>query len=153
MRLSLRKKLMPYRSLKNLADDLDLTIPELKKKIRNLERSGSLSLSSLCSGLNPDSEIEMDTVYRLFHDFGRCLVCGHEMGLPKGRDIGWGEFKLCPQCDFSAHDIASYQTRKKAARAQLREMLSQSRKTESVLRARASHSAELENQKRPAQRF
>lgn len=141
MRLTLKKRLKPFQSLSELADALDLTIPELKRKIRQLETDGVLSLTSLVDGARP-SFLE-DQTFELFHQAGRCLVCGHEMVPPSRRDIGWGEFKQCPTCEFSAHDLANYKTRKQAALAQLAEMISQSQKTDEVLRARAEHCAKL----------
>ena len=142
MRLSLKKRLKPFQSLNELADALDLTIPELKRKIRRLQDEGTLSLSSLVDGARP-SFLEEHT-FELFHQAGRCLVCGHEMRPPSSkRDIGWGEFQQCPNCEFSAHDLANYKTRKRAALAQLAEMISQSKKTEQVLRARSEHDEAL----------
>lgn len=148
MRLSLRKHLKPYSSLKELADDLRLTIPELKREIRRLEKSGELSLASLreASGLGPD--LGMEQVFDLFHKFERCLVCGSEMKEPPKRDIGWGEFLQCPSCQYSAHEMASYKTRREAAASQLEELISQARKTRKVLHDRKLH-AELLRQKQP----
>ena len=144
MRLTLKKRLKPFQSLTELADALDLTIPELKRKIRRLRDEGTLTLSSLIDGARP-SFLEEHT-FELFHKAGRCLVFGHEMRPPASkRDIGWGEFQQCPSCEFSAHDLANYKTRRRAALAQLAEMISQSKKTEEVLRARAEHSESLRN--------
>jgi hypothetical protein len=142
MRLTLRKRLKPFRNLTELAEALDLTVPALKRKIRKLEAKGLLSVSSLAGGLRPQ-QIEEDT-FELFHNAERCLVCGDEMlPPPSSREIGWGEFKQCPTCDFSAHEMANYKTRKRAALEQLAQMISQSQKTEAVLRSRIEQSERL----------
>ncbi|MCA9778827.1 MAG: hypothetical protein KC800_18995, partial [Candidatus Eremiobacteraeota bacterium] len=65
MRLTLKKRLKPFQSLNELADALDLTIPELKRKIRQLEIEGLLSLTSLVDGARP-SFLE-DQTFELFH--------------------------------------------------------------------------------------
>jgi Winged helix-turn-helix DNA-binding len=143
MRLSLRKRLRPYSTLLELAEELDLTIPELKRRIRKLERSGTLSVYALTACRPDHQELASETVYDLFHQFDRCLVCGNEMKLPRKRDIGWGEFKQCEQCLFSAHDMASYSTRKQAAKDQLTKLIAEARKTECVLRDRHHHCLEL----------
>lgn len=145
MRLSLRKKLKPYKSFAQLADDLNTTVPELKKLVRVLEQEERLSLGNLFSSASSGQEIEADGLFRRFHESGRCLVCGHTMTQPERRDIGWGEFKQCSVCQFSAHELANYETRKSAAQSQLKELLSQYEKTEQVLRYRADHSAALDN--------
>lgn len=141
MRLSLKKRLKPFHSLKELAEALDLTVPTLKRKIRKLDSAGILSVQSLAKGVRP--QMIEDETFELFHQAGRCLVCGDEMKPPARRDIGWGEFKQCATCDFSAHEMANYKTRKQAALEQLANMLSESQKTESVLRARSEHSQQL----------
>ena len=64
-----------------------------------------------------------------------CIVTGTRMRL--------GDWTQCPNCEFSAHDLANYKTRKRAALAQLAEMISQSKKTEQVLRARLEHDEAL----------
>ncbi len=104
MRLTLRKKLAPYTSFLQLADDLNVTVPELKKVMRTLEREGRLGLGALFAGLPPATEVEADGLFRLFHEQGRCLVCGHHMTRPSRRDIGWGEFTQCGVCHYSAHE-------------------------------------------------
>lgn len=143
MRLTLRKKLQPYTSIHQLAEDLDTTVPRLKRRIRKLKKSGRLSVAALFAEIPAERELESDGLFRLFHEHGRCLVCGHFMREPKKRDIGWGEFKQCPFCQFSAHDLANYESRKKAARDQLQELLGQLDKTRSILSYRNRHRAEL----------
>lgn len=139
MRLTLRKKLAPYTSFAQLADDLNVTVPELKKTLCTLEKEGRLGLGPLFSSASATTEIEADGLFRLFHESGRCLVCGHPMTRPERRDIGWGEFKQCSVCQFSAHELANYETRKKAAQDQLMELLTQFQKTEKILRNRVEH--------------
>lgn len=145
MRLTLRKRLKPFRNLTELAEALDLTIPVLKKKIRKLEAEERLSVISLAGGLCPQ-QIEEQT-FELFHQAERCLVCGDEMlPPPSRREIGWGEFKQCPSCEFSAHEMANYKTQKRAALEQLAQMISQSQKTETVLRSRREQSEKLRSE-------
>lgn len=139
MRLSLRKQLKPYSDLASLAEDVGLSVPELNRKIRGLNSEGNLSLKALCLDRKPDYEMPGEGVFELFHQFGRCLVCGHEMKPPQRRDIGWGEFKQCEKCDYSAHDMASYSTRKQAAASQLAMLVKQAQKTQTVLRDRNTH--------------
>ena len=141
MRLTLRKRLKPFRTLTELAEALDLTVPTLKRKIRKLDTEGLLSVRNLAGPLR--SQMMENDTFELFHNAERCLVCGEEMRPPARRDIGWGEFKQCPSCDFSVHDMANYRTRKRAALEQLSTMISQSQKTETVLRARAENSDAL----------
>lgn len=136
MRLSLRKRLKPYTSLTRLAEDLNWDLPSLKRRLRELDDEGRLSVEALSADLDPEVELEGENVYELFHQFESCLVCGEEMRSPQRRDIGWGEFKECSHCGFSAHDLASFKTRKEAAVEQIHTMVSQARKTQSVLNAR-----------------
>lgn len=135
MRLTLKKRLKPYTSLRQLADDLDLTIPELKKKIRELgpER---LTLQALQGDSEAWGDVRSEVTFEQFHKSGRCLVCGNEMIEPGDREIGWGEFRQCPKCDFAAHELASYPTRKKAAKEQLQKLMELAGKTRTVLRDR-----------------
>lgn len=139
MRLSLRKQLKPYRDLTSLAKDADLSIPELNRRIRELQREGRLSLKALSVEPKPDHEMPGEGIFELFYQFERCLVCGNEMKPPHRRDIGWGEFKQCEKCDYSAHDMASYPTRKKAATEQLSRLVKEAQKTQTVLRDRKAH--------------
>ena len=139
MRLSLRKHLKPYKSLKELADDLKLTIPQLKRKIRMLQEEELLTLTALQEATQFDPDLETDQVFELFQKFERCLVCGSEMKEPTKRDIGWGEFVQCPSCQYSAHEMASYKTRRDAAASQLEELISQAQKTRRVLHDRKLH--------------
>ena len=139
MRLSLRKQLRPYSDLASLADDVGLTIPELNRRIRELEREGNLSLKALSLEFKPEHEIPGEGIFELFHQFGRCLVCGNEMNPPKRRDIGWGEFKQCEKCEYSAHEMASFPTRRQAAAAQLAKLVKEARTTQTVLRDRRIH--------------
>lgn len=141
MRLSLKKRLKPFHSFRELAEALDLTIPTLKRRIRELDEAGVLSVQTLSEGTRP--QLVEEEIFELFHQTGRCLVCGDFMTPPARRDIGWGEFKQCATCDFSAHEMANFKTRKQAALEQLARMISESQKTEAVLRARAEHCHEL----------
>jgi hypothetical protein len=140
MRLTLRRRLKPFRTLVELAEALDLTVPTLKRKIRALEAEGLLSVRNLAEG---QAKLVEDDTFELFHKADRCLVCGEKMQPPPSRDIGWGEFKQCPSCEYSAHEMANYKTRKRAATEQLTKMISQSQKTDAVLRSRAEHSEML----------
>jgi len=139
----LRKQLKPYRDLKSLADALGLTIPALKKRIRELEENDELTLESLKEGVPASGATSEQETFELFHQFERCLVCGSPMRSPEKRDIGWGEFKQCATCQYSAHEMANYKTRRRSAEEQLTNLLEQARKTEIVLRAREQHSREL----------
>ena len=69
MRLSLRKHLKPYKSLKELADDLKLTIPQLKRKIRMLQEEELLTLTALQEATQFDPDLETDQVFELFQKF------------------------------------------------------------------------------------
>lgn len=142
MRLSLRKRLKPYKSLLELAEDFDLTIPELKRLIREMQVSDTLKLEGL-SANGKSEEKAGEGVFELFHKHKRCLVCGHEMQQPKKRDIGWGEFKECRLCRFSAHDMANFETQKKAADKELREFRERAALAQKVLQAREVHKTAL----------
>ncbi len=121
-------------------------MPELRRRIRELEDKNALSISALVANSSSFEGLTGEGVYDLFHRLGRCLVCGHEMSQPKRRDIGWGEFKQCGHCQFSAHEMASYETRKQAAKEQLTALIRQARKTQSVLRDRKLHCQKFQGQ-------
>lgn len=142
MRLSLRKRLKPFTTLTELAEALDLTLPELKRKMRELESEHDWKLNAISKdAAAPEFE---EHTYQLFHENGRCLVCGEEMRAPSAkRDIGWGEFKQCPKCNYSVHELANYTTRKEAAAELLKTMVEQARRANVVLQARSENSRQL----------
>lgn len=139
MRLTLRKKLKPYERLSDLAKTLDLSLPALKRLLREPEPNKNLSIQKLIEGHPPDFELEEEGVFELFHQHGRCLVCGNLMTCPSGREIGWGEFIQCEQCQYSAHEMANYKARREAANKQLREMIQAAWATQSVLKSRSQN--------------
>lgn len=149
MRLSLRKKLKPYQSLSVLAEDLDVTLPELKRAIAILSHRNELSVQHLQERFGRVSPSDGDATFQLFHEHGRCLVCGNEMRLPANRNIGWGEFKQCVRCGFSTHELASYDTSKEAAEKLLKDLIDTAKRTRQVLHDRQEQSRLLSSQHAP----
>jgi len=141
MRLTLKKLLRPFQTLREAAEAMNLTVPELKRKLDSGKGDKTLSLDVPTGMASPDL-MEEDT-FKLFHRAGRCLVCGNLMHPLARQDIGWGEFKQCRSCQFSVHDLANYETRKKAAVELLSSMITQSQRAEEVLQTRFEHSLVL----------
>ena len=123
MRLELRRKLHPYSTLLELADALDVTLPHLKRRLRELEARDDLTLESLAASLGGKRlPSQRDDLFLAFHRNGLCMVCGSAMEKVKGRQAGWGEFRQCQFCLFSAHENADFNRLRQVASAQLDEL-------------------------------
>jgi hypothetical protein len=122
VRLELRRKLHPYRTLVELADALDVTIPRLKRHLRELEGKDDLSLESLAASFGTAPPPSRDDLFQLFHAHNLCLVCGSPLEKVKDRQAGWGEFRQCAFCQFSMHENADFERTRQVADAQLDEL-------------------------------
>lgn len=128
MRLHLRLALRPFATLADLADAMNITVPKLKKRIREMERRGDpLSADALLAesqemAVCSSSDQEL---FQSFHQQGLCLICGHKVSVIEGRQAGWGEFFQCEFCGFSAHENADFQGMSKNAAARLKELKAQ----------------------------
>ena len=154
MRLELRRKLQPYSTLLELADDLDVTLPHLKRRLRELEARDELTLENLVGALGgKNTPPERDDLFLAFPRRNLCLVCGSEMQKVSGRQAGWGEFQQCPFCLFSAHENADYQRLRQVASAKLDELDAALREANRIFTQRTRRGAELklqaESQQRP----
>lgn len=144
MRLELRRKLYPYATLLELADDLDVTLPHLKRRLRELEARDELTLENLVSALGGKHlPAHRDDLFLGFHRRDLCMVCGSKMQKVSGRQAGWGEFQQCPFCLFSAHDNADYQRLRQLASARLDELDSALREANRIFAQRTKRGAEL----------
>ncbi len=120
MRLELRRKLHPYSTLLELADALDVTLPHLKRRLRELEAKGELTLEALASAVGAKSvPAQRDDLFLAFHRRNLCMVCGSPMEKVKGRQAGWGEFLQCKFCLFSRHENADFKRLREIASTQL----------------------------------
>jgi hypothetical protein len=123
VRLELRRKLTPYTTLLELADDLDVTLPHLKRRLRELEAKGELTLESLVASLGSRRlPVKRDDLFLSFHRRQLCLVCGSRMEQVRSHQPGWGEFKQCPFCLFSAHENADFEKLRELATSKLDEL-------------------------------
>lgn len=123
MRLELRRKLHPYRSLRELADAFQVTIPSLKSCLKELETKGEVTLPALAESLGAlmQSQPEED-LFMAFYRRELCLVCGSDLAKVEGRQAGWGEFSQCGFCGFSAHENADYSRLREVAVERLQRM-------------------------------
>jgi hypothetical protein len=109
--------------LLELADALDVTLPHLKRRLRELEARDELTLESLAASLGAVKlPAHRDDLFLAFHRRDLCLVCGSAMEKVKGRQAGWGEFKQCQFCLFSAHENSDFERLRQVASSQLDEL-------------------------------
>lgn len=146
MRLELRRKLHPYRDLRELADALDVSVPALKRSLHELEARGELSLSGLARDLGvpaPARSEREDDLYLAFHRRHLCLVCGSGLEQATGRQAGWGEFLQCTFCDFSMHENADFLRSREAAQGAVKELREAAEKAHRILSRRKEKGSSL----------
>lgn len=139
MRLHLRRELYPFTSLAVLADALKVTVPQLKKRIHDMEARGEPLEALAREGQQAESNQETGgdrELFQLFHQKGLCLICGHKMSTIQDRQAGWGEFRQCEFCGFSAHENAGFEGMQQSATDRLKELKSQLQQAKRVLNER-----------------
>lgn len=147
MRLELRRKLQPYSTLLELADDLDVTLPHLKRRLRELEARDELTLENLVGAVGVKHlPAHRDDLFLAFHRRDLCMVCGSAMRKVSSRQAGWGEFQQCPFCLFSAHENADYPRLRQLASAKLDELDAAFREANRIFAQRTRRGAELKGE-------
>ncbi len=145
MRLDLRRKLHPYKSLRELADAYEVTLPHLKKCLRDLETAGEISLSALARGLGRSQQQDAeDDLFAEFHRRDLCLVCGSELQKVENRQAGWGEFSQCGFCGYSAHENADFTRLREVAEVRIAEMRQAVAEARRILDQREKKGRELQ---------
>ena len=146
MRLELRRKLHPYKSLRELADAFEVTVPQLKKCLRELEAGGEVSLVGLAQGLGVNPlELNRDDLFMAFYRRELCLVCGSPLAKVEGRQAGWGEFTQCGFCGYSAHENADFVRLREVAEEKLRLMRQAMDEAVRVFERRERNGSQLTN--------
>lgn len=154
VRLELRRKLHPYTTLLELADALDVTLPHLKRRLRELEARDRLTLEALALALGaPRLPAQRDDLFLAFHRRGLCLVCGSEMGKTRSQQAGWGEFMQCRFCQFSSHENADFDRLRELASARLDELDAAFREAKRIFGKRTEHGRALKLETRPEGRL
>lgn len=144
MRLELRRKLHPYKSLRELADAFEVTVPHLKKCLRELESKGEVTLTTVARGLGMEPPGQArDDLFLAFYRRDLCLVCGSALQKVEGRQAGWGEFSQCPFCGFSAHENADFSRLREVAEGKLEDMRQAMAEARRVLEQREKRGREL----------
>lgn len=149
MRLELRQRLYPYRSLSELAKALGTTLPSLKRKLARLEQEGSLSLDSLANAYKVAIPTYDNDLFNSFHKNQLCLVCGGQMKKVEGNQAGWGEFTQCVFCGFSVHENADFARSKEIAIKQLDELKTAFKRSKRILTERKKRGAFLSQPPNP----
>ncbi len=139
MRLRLRRKLEPFGSIEEIALALNITRVEAQRRIRKLERDGTLNLATLVGDQEPVDEKAFDQLSMTFYRHQRCLVCGNPLERIQKGGPGWGEFFGCDFCDFAAHENEHFAKLKETAAAQLNEL------REGIVRAQSVFSERRRN--------
>ncbi len=144
MRLELRRKLHPYKSLRELADAFEVTVPHLKRCLREVEASGDVTLATVARGLGVErpGPVQED-LFLAFYRRNLCLVCGSALQKVEGRQAGWGEFSQCRFCGFSAHENADFSRLREVAEGKLEDMRQAMAEARRVLEQREKSGREL----------
>lgn len=144
VRLELRRKLHPYTTLLELADDLDVTLPHLRRRLRELESRDDLSLENLVASVGRSRlTAPKEDLFRTFHQHHLCLVCGSPMEPVARQRAGWGEFEQCPFCLFSAHENSDFERQREVAQAKLNELEEAFREAKRIFEQRTLRGAAL----------
>ncbi len=144
MRLDLRKKLHPYTTLLELADALDVTLPHLMRRLRELDARDELTLERLSLSLGAkEPPRRRDDLFQVFHRHQLCLVCGSPMEEVTERQAGWGEFRQCRFCLFSAHENSDFERLREVASGQLDDLDHAFREANRVFQRRTARGRSL----------
>lgn len=144
MRLELRRKLHPYATLLELADALDVTLPKLQRRLRELEARDELTLEQLAATFGGKSlSPRGDDLFVRFHRNNLCLVCGSPMEQVRDRQAGWGEFEQCVFCLFSVHENADFERMRDVASHRLEELNAAHKEAERIFRQRVRRGKKL----------
>lgn len=144
MRLELRRKLHPYTTLLELADALDVTLPHLMRRLRELDARDELTLERLAQSLGAKGPPPRhDDLFLAFHRQQLCLVCGSPMEPVNERQAGWGEFSQCRFCLFSAHENSDFERLREVASSQLDELDNAFREANRVFQRRTARGRAL----------